>query len=276
LFGFPYRAGWKVVGYLMDQGELSTYYKSNEEPAITDFYTRQATWWSCPNPDLYIIATDVQDEMGVSRRQIRNDYHPATVVQISGQPKLMIHERGPAATAPMIYDDKAYDWLFDQGTTPERIAGSGPKIEQAMPGSDTYIPLDYALGDFATLRGYSLNTRYAAPAGHIDLTVIWEVTGTTSIDYQVFNHLYDGQVMYGQLDQQPVCGTYPTSQWKPGQVIIDRYRVPIAKDAPLKETPLLIGMYDPATMERAPVASRDGPVPDNTAHLADVSVQAAE
>ena len=73
------------------------------------------------------------------------------------------------------------------------------------------------------------------------------------IDYQVFTHLYDGEMIRGQLDGQPVCDNQPTSRWQPGQIIADPYRIPIRGDAPTGSVPLTVGMYDLATMQRLPI-----------------------
>ena len=45
LFGFPYRAGWKVVGSLYAQGILQGDYSSNEESHITGWYLRSQRFY---------------------------------------------------------------------------------------------------------------------------------------------------------------------------------------------------------------------------------------
>jgi hypothetical protein len=64
--------------------------------------------------------------------------------------------------------------------------------------------------------------------------------------------------MWGQLDGQPVCGTLPTSEWEPGQYVVDPYRIAISDEAPPGAVPLTVGMYDLATMQRLPVTASDG------------------
>lgn len=61
-FGFPYRAGWKAVGVTLHT--LGGDYDSNEEPAITAWYTRGAP--RCGNkPTHVVIASHVQDPQPV-------------------------------------------------------------------------------------------------------------------------------------------------------------------------------------------------------------------
>ena len=271
LFGFPYRAGWKVVGNLIDQGTITSYYKSNEEPPVTDYYTRQATWWHCPAPDLYFAAVNVQDELSIDWGQIQRDYQPVAIVEIGGQPKLTIHQREDTTQEPTLYDGEAHDWAFDLHTTPDNIAWGMPKVSTTLPAS--YNPLAYTLGDLANLRGYDLETDHAHPEGYIDLTLYWEVIAPTNIDYHVFTHMHDGEIMRGQSDRQPVCNSTPTSNWKPGQIIRDRYRIFIDPNAPLGSVPLVIGMYDLETMQRLPVKTDEGTNTGDSVYITDIIIQ---
>jgi hypothetical protein len=93
LFGFPYRAGWNVVGYLIDRGELSGSYNSNEKADVTHYYTRQALRLGHGDIDIYILAQDVQDKVNIHWEQVRTGYEPTVVVTVGGQPKLTIYER---------------------------------------------------------------------------------------------------------------------------------------------------------------------------------------
>lgn len=71
--------------------------------------------------------------------------------------------------------------------------------------------------------------------------------------YTVFTHLLNPSGMVrGQLDQPPLGGEAPTTTWLPGEVLVDRYVIPIAPDAPPGTYQVEIGMYNPATLERLP------------------------
>jgi hypothetical protein len=271
LFGFPYRAGWKVVGYLMDEGVLVGTYDSNEEQAITSYYTRQAMRLGCASPDMYIIAIDVQDEIPVRWEQIEEAYRPVAVVEVGGQPKITVYQRD--ATGPSVaYRIEDYDWAFDLKSTPDRVAWLSPdRLEASIPGE--YVLHEATFGDVARLLGYTVNTSHAVPGGYVELTLLWQALEPTSVDYHVFTHLYDGEAMQGQLDGQPVCDTYPTSRWLPGQVIADPYRVPIWGDAHPGRVPLLVGLYDFATMKRIPVTAPDGAPAGDSVYLTDVEIR---
>jgi hypothetical protein len=93
------------------------------------------------------------------------------------------------------------------------------------------------------------------------------------VDYTVFTHLYDGQTMWGQLDGQPVCGGLPTSDWQPGQYVVDPYRITIREDAPPGPVPLTVGMYDLVSMQRLAVTTSNGtPVGDNV-YITDIAIR---
>ncbi len=272
LYGFPYRVGWKVVGSLMEQGELEGSYDSNEKPRATAYYTRQAVRLDCASPDMYITAVNVHDAVDIPWDQIEAEYRPAVVVTVDGQPKLTVHRRdvdGP----PRTYRLEEYEALFDANTTPERVAQrTYPEIGVAQ--REVYTTREAVIGGFARLEGYKLDTERAVPGGYLELTLLWRALGPAPIDYQVFTHLYDGQMMRGQLDGQPVCDNLPTSEWPSDQLIADPYRIPIRADAPTGPVPLTVGMYDLATMQRLPVTAPDGTPVGDSVYLTDVTIQA--
>jgi hypothetical protein len=67
----------------------------------------------------------------------------------------------------------------------------------------------------------------------------------------VFTHVAgaDGTV-FAQQDNAPVNGSYPTSQWLPGDLIVDRYEIQLPPDLPSGEYPLELGLYDWKTGNR--------------------------
>jgi hypothetical protein len=294
LFGFPYRAGWKVVGYLADRGQLGDHYDSNEERTITDYYTRQTMRWECANPDVYITAVNVQDEVYLPWNDLRASHQPAVEVAIEGEPKLTIHAHdvsGPAETYPV----EAYADLFDRGTTPDKYAWHVPGMQRgpnlptedhasqasldtipdgfASPGRLVKAGTSIIVGDFARLIGYRLDSDNAFPGGYVDLTLLWEGLAAPSTDYTVFTHLHDEAGMRGQLDGPPVCGNRPTTSWRPGERIIDRYRIPVWDDTPAGTIHLTIGMYDLRTLERLELSTSDGLWAGDSLNLTEVEIR---
>ena len=72
--------------------------------------------------------------------------------------------------------------------------------------------------------------------------------------YTIFAHLLDEQSrIWGQQDNLPLQGTYPTTGWLPEEVVIDPYQIPVHDDAPSGTYKIEIGLYDGATGIRLPV-----------------------
>lgn len=247
-FGFPYRAGWKAVGALIEEGVLSGVYASNEEQEVLGWYTRGAERTYCPQPDWYLIARDVQDEVSVEESEIEAAYHLWGEVRVAGEPKLWIYRRGPSPASPAIYHVEDYISRFDDRATPASVIQSPPS-NCAQAG--------YTLGEEVRLLGYRLDAIDAHPGGSIYLVLYWEALRPIETNYQVFNHLYDG-TMWGQQDGTPGCALRPTVLWEPGQVLRDEYTIPIDPSAPAGDIPLLVGMYDLITGERLPIRGPDG------------------
>ena len=105
-------------------------------------------------------------------------------------------------------------------------------------------PMKVTLGDAIELAGYNLEQTGDA----IKLTLIWKSLQAIDQDFTVFTHVLDrsGQQIAGK-DNQPVNGTYPTSQWMPGEYVIDEYVIP--GNAP-DGYAIDVGMYDPETGAR--------------------------
>ena len=86
----------------------------------------------------------------------------------------------------------------------------------------------------------------------------WRALITPATNYSISLQLIDsaGQLV-GQLDRWPVNGFSPTALWQGGELITDRYAIPL--DAlPPGEFTIRLAVYDPMTLERLPVISDSG------------------
>ena len=72
------------------------------------------------------------------------------------------------------------------------------------------------------------------PGMPITVSVRWQALRPLEHDYTVFLHVIspDGQLQ-GQQDTMPQDNKLPTSLWRPGQVVDDRYRTNLKPDAPV-------------------------------------------
>jgi hypothetical protein len=109
------------------------------------------------------------------------------------------------------------------------------------------------------LLGYDLDASEAKPGGSVRLTVHWRALAAMDTSYTVFAHLVgpDGKI-WGQKDSVPVDGTRPTTGWLTGEVIADRYEIPLRADAPPGDYVLEVGLYDAATGARLQAVDASG------------------
>jgi hypothetical protein len=80
-----------------------------------------------------------------------------------------------------------------------------------------------------------------------------------AVAYTAFVHLLseDGALV-SQLDRQPAG--YPTSDWRPGEVVVDTLAVPLPAGLAPGDYRLATGFYDLATLERLGEAATLGAV----------------
>lgn len=134
-------------------------------------------------------------------------------------------------------------------------------------------PLRVDLGERVDLAGYDLGADRVAPGDSIELTLYWHPQGRLTQGLKVFTHLVgpDGRIV-AQRDSIPVEGARPTTGWRPGEYIADRYRIAVPRDAAPGRYELRVGLYDPTTGERLPVSADGAPQPDGQVRLSEVTV----
>ncbi|MBK8987071.1 MAG: glycosyltransferase family 39 protein [Chloroflexi bacterium] len=118
-------------------------------------------------------------------------------------------------------------------------------------------PLDAPFANGISLVGYDVETTTAVPGGAVDLTLYWQTDQPITGQYKVFTHLLGdvynaetGNFLWGQQDNEPVNGRRPTSTWRPDEVIVDKYAIPVAAHTPAGVYTLEVGLYNPITGER--------------------------
>ncbi|HLF29392.1 MAG TPA: glycosyltransferase family 39 protein [Anaerolineae bacterium] len=136
-----------------------------------------------------------------------------------------------------------------------------PQVEQAA-----------NFGNAIELLGYNLE---AAPAsgGAVDVTLMWRVGAQPDRgDYAAFVELRDAWgFQWGQTDSFD----YPSEQWTPGEVIVQRLRAPIAAGAPRGDYHLQIGWYAAGANQRLPRVAADGSFGGTTARLDAIAIARA-
>jgi hypothetical protein len=124
-----------------------------------------------------------------------------------------------------------------------------------------WAALGINLGKNVQLAGFMLDdpSRPRRPGETVNLGLRWQGLGPVGADYTVFVHLLDeAEKVWGQQDVAPGGGFAPTSGWQPGQVLDDRYAVPVEAGAPPGTYRVEVGMYLPQTGARLPVLDGKG------------------
>jgi hypothetical protein len=95
------------------------------------------------------------------------------------------------------------------------------------------------------LVGWSL----AQESQGLNVMLFWQAAAEMTRDYTAFVHLLgeDGRPV-AQLDRPPAG--YPTHDWRPGEIVVDTYRIELPADLPPGEYTVQTGFYYLPTLER--------------------------
>jgi hypothetical protein len=153
---------------------------------------------------------------------------------------------------------------------------AGPLLAELYLSPQTFLAemerQETGFGDKVKLLGYDVECGTGKGScrvgGVLELTLYWRALAPMSTSYTVFAHLVgpDGSIQ-AQQDNPPVGGAYPTSEWLPGSIIVDKYAIMIREGAPPGDYTLRVGLYDPASGERLPATGEGGPLADDQAVL---------
>jgi hypothetical protein len=147
-----------------------------------------------------------------------------------------------------------------------------PHDPPSVESLDIEHPVEATLDGKVRLLGYNIESGFR-PGDNIHLTLFWQVLEEMDRSYTVFTHLIDGENrIWGQKDNPPVDGFYPTTGWEAGEIVRDQYDILISPDAPPGEYQIEVGMYLAETGERLPVLDKAGQAQHNQVVLGQVRV----
>jgi 4-amino-4-deoxy-L-arabinose transferase-like glycosyltransferase len=108
--------------------------------------------------------------------------------------------------------------------------------------------------------GIQLLDAQISPAGdRVNVELSWAATQPIPGDYTVFLHLFDAAgVRLAQDDGPPRAGYWPTSAWRPGDLITSTHSLALPAGLPAGSYRLGTGLYDPATGQRLFAYGPDG------------------
>jgi hypothetical protein len=156
--------------------------------------------------------------------------------------------------------------------TTQHVAPATPPPPPAEPPASHSMLA--TLGDQVRFLGYDLSADVVEAGQPLTLTLYWQALQPMDLSYTVFLHLLGpSNEIFGQKDSLPQDGTYPTSAWQPGEVVIDQRTFTVDPGAPPMTHTLEVGMYRLETLARLPVLDAAGqPVPDDRILLSEIRV----
>lgn len=264
-FGFAHRTGWKAIGQQIATGALRGDYGSNEEPDITAWYTRGAPRACDPQPEFYFLADDLIDPVEVPTDLLESSYERIGAVTLPNQKQMRIMQLRPPALTIGELADEALARDFDQSATPAAFARSAR-------GS---VPVETNFGNLVRLIGYDLDTRRAYPGGRVPVTLYWQALAAIPTSYQVFTHLESESGPAAQADGVPVCWSYPTDRWRPGQIIADQHAIYLPPEVAPGTYPLQVGLYTADNFQRLDVLDAAGNPAGTSVTLTEVNLKTA-
>jgi hypothetical protein len=130
------------------------------------------------------------------------------------------------------------------------------------------------LGGVVQLVAVQFDQTEMGPGETLDLVLCWRAQATTDASYTVFVQAIDeAGIKAGQVDRPPCDGGCPTSTWHEGDLVVERYGLPIQANAQPGRYQLIAGMYDWATGELLPRLGADGHPSGTPILLGSISVQ---
>jgi hypothetical protein len=112
-----------------------------------------------------------------------------------------------------------------------------------------------------------------APGQQLEIILEWLNLQPQPYDYTVFVHLRDAaNHTVAQIDRQPTAGSFPTTSWRTGDLIWDRYTLAVPSSVRPGEYHLVVGLYRLATMQRLMAQPGSGQPPTNEVTVGMVKV----
>ena len=266
-FGFPHKAGWKAISALYDQGILDGEYDSNEGGEITAWYLPQAPRHYCrPAPKYYFVTETVQDaEKEIPVEELATHFSEVGLVTVAGRPGIHIYERDASQETVAEYVVEEFERDFDRNRKPW----------DKLTVMEQFISTPYAanFGQIVELVGYDLDIGRSCPGGEIVLTLYWRRKGLPIPEnYKVFAHL-EKDKLWAQADDVPGCAAWPTTNWREGEIVVDRHIIELEPDVPPGEYSLSIGLYEPNRGTRLDWLDDAGQPQGDSLNLTSVNVE---
>jgi len=218
---------WKVTG-------------SPEHPdyrAVARLHDRWGSVWGTRQPSHYPSEQWTEGELIID--------HLSVPIEPGAPPgeyavRFGLYAPGADTRLPVLDESGAYAGLYTE--IPIEVARA------ATPPSTEEMGIQDRIGaslDGLTLLGASVNTKTARPGERLHATLFWRVGNTAPPSHRLSLRL-GGRTLY---EGGPVHDTYPFSEWRPQEVVADRYSPRLPLDMPAGTHPLRIQIGDQGTLD---------------------------
>ncbi|MCA9868448.1 MAG: glycosyltransferase family 39 protein [Anaerolineae bacterium] len=246
------------VGETAVEGLLFAGYERSPRAAETGEPVALALWWSATTPLPFLqLRLSLVAEGGTAH----------TVIQ--GQPAYNTYPFHLWQTPTFVIDRQVFaipddlpggDYVYRL----ELLNGQGQPVYSADLGPLTVTRTErlFELPPFATPVGATFGEQIALPGytltgdgGTYALELVWQAETQPTTDYTVFVHVLnaDGTCCVWQSDAMPRGGAYPTSRWRPGEVVVDAYEIVLPDGLAAGDQPIEVGLYVAETGQRLKV-----------------------
>ena len=244
-----------VVGEAAAEGLRFLGYEPVARAAETGEPVSLALWWAAETPLPFMQLRLSLVDAGGTEYELRRG-QPAYNTYPFDQwpaPAFIIDRQVLRIPDDLASGDYAYRLeLLDATGSPVYSAGLGPLAVTtterlfALPPFATEVGATFG-GEIA-LAGYTLDTGFSGEnlvSTPIPLELVWQATAQPTVDYTVFVHVLrpDGTCCAWQSDAMPRGGAYPTSRWRPGEVVADQFEIGLPGDLVAGEYKIEVGLY---------------------------------
>ncbi len=143
-------------------------------------------------------------------------------------------------------------------------------------GEPNRLPTTYTADfeDGVSLLGDYLPATSWKPGETIPIRLYWFTQKSPAADYSIFLHLapMDDSGKVAQSDSPPIYGFSPTTQWEPGEIVIDQQRLQLDETVPPGRYRLLMGLYRPDMMQNLAVLQATEVLPGDRLVLAEIEI----
>jgi hypothetical protein len=130
------------------------------------------------------------------------------------------------------------------------------------------------LGSEIKLVAVQIGETVVRPGKTVPLALYWQALAAMDTSYTVFvQALGKGGIKVGQVDRLPCEGGCSTTTWRPGDLVGERYDLPIHADAPPGRYQIITGMYDLETGGNLTWYDAQGNATGETLSIGTVEVQ---